>query len=134
MTVENKVSGEIVYTSCPSRLIGRKDEIMDFVASRGKGGLHPFNALPYKYFEGGVLGRAKSLEICCRLIDICDEFDIYGISEGTLIELEYFLNQNHLLRFSKPLGVYIKEFDEEWQRYYDLYEGRFGMVMAKLKL
>lgn len=125
---------ELVYGSCPSRLVDKKEEIMRFVASFGKACLHPFNALPYQYFEGGTVGREESLKYCCRLVNICDEFWIFGISEGTLIETKHFLDQNCLLKVAKPLKVYIEEFDPEWQEYYQIYLPRFSLVLQRLLL
>lgn len=84
---------ELVYASCPARMGDKKKEIMDFIAFQGKGGLHPFNAFPYEYFEGGVIGRKDTIQMCCRLIDICDQFWLFGISEGTLTETEYYFQK-----------------------------------------
>src|SRR3989338_1130989 len=109
MVINSKVKAKLIYGSLPSRIISKKEEVMEFVASKGMACLHPFNAFPYNYFEGGIIGRKKTLEMCCRLIDVCDEFWIFGISEGTLIETDYFLKQNEKLSHPKPIRVYIKE-------------------------
>ncbi len=134
MTTKNQSKGNLVYASCPSRLSSKKEEIMKFVASFGKGCLHPFNALPYEYFEGGVIGREKSLDLCCRLIDVCDEFWLFGISEGTLLETEYFFQKNLQLSKPIPICVYIKEFDHEWQKYCSIYQDKFGPTLDQLQL
>lgn len=124
---------ELVYISSPSRLIHKKDEMMQLVASHGKGGLHPFNALPYEYFEGGVVGRDTSMRYCCSLIDVCHEFWLFGISEGTLIETEYFMVKNREDNV-KPFIILVKEFDPEWQKYYDIFIPRFSRVLQSLGL
>ena len=134
MTTKTQSKGNLDYASCPSRLSSKKEEIMKFVSSFGKGCLHPFNALPYEYFEGGVIGREKSLELCCRLIDICDEFWLFGISEGTLIETEYLFQKNSQFSKTTPIRLYIKEFDPEWQQYYSIYKDKFGPTLDQLHL
>jgi len=52
------------------------------------------------------------LEFCKRAIEICDEFWMFGISEGTLEELTYAL----FLR--KSISLFLDGFDSEWKVYY----------------
>lgn len=125
---------ELIYASCPARMGDQKEEIMDFIASEGKGALHPFNALPYQYFEGGVIGRDKSLKYCCRLIDICDEFWLFGLSEGTLIETEYHFRRNSRLSLPQPRRILVKQWDREWETYRKLYMPRFEDTLIRLNL
>lgn len=120
----------LVYCACPARLGDKKKQILDFVASKGKAPLHPFNALPYEYFEGGIVGREATLEACCRLIDVCDEFWLFGISEGTLVELEYFYKKGH--EASKKLRFFHKQFDDESEKYTTLLQEKHAVV-KKLK-
>jgi hypothetical protein len=121
------------YGSTPSRLVSKIEEIMEHTANRGKACVHPFNAFPYLYYEGGILGRQKSMVACCRLIDICGEFAIYGISEGTLIELQYVLDKNTNKDFQRPVEIFVKEFDPEWEKYYEQYYKRFSTALDYLK-
>ncbi|MHA1832730.1 MAG: hypothetical protein ACTSV7_01955 [Candidatus Baldrarchaeia archaeon] len=102
----------LIYCATPSRLVKDKEKIMDFVKNEGCAPLHPFCALPYDYFEGGKVGRQKTLEYCLRLIDISDEFWLFGVSDGTLIEF-YYCYKN-----GKPIRNYLKEFDPCWKKYY----------------
>ena len=85
---------------------------MDFVQSLGYAPLHPFVAFPYERFEGNPdVGRKKTMEYCCRLIDACDVFGLFGISEGTsIIELPYAAKKN------KPILPYFNQFDPDWRR------------------
>ncbi len=99
---------------------------MRFVASRGAACLHPFNALPYDFFEGGAVGRQETLKICCRLIDCCDEIWVFGISEGVLIELEY-------AGTTKPILSFIQDFDPEWRHFYDHYKKSHPKVLTTLR-
>ncbi len=83
-------TARLIYAACPSRLAGLTDEIFSFVADTGNACLHPFAAMPFQFFEGSpTVGRERTLDWCCRLINASDEFWIFGISAGTLLELEY---------------------------------------------
>ncbi|HUD08065.1 MAG TPA: hypothetical protein VMQ52_03240 [Candidatus Saccharimonadales bacterium] len=123
---------DLVYCASPARLGNLKHKIMEYVADQNKGPLHPFNALPYKYFEGGKLGRAKTMEVCCSLIGVCDEFWIFGISEGTLIEATYFFAQAS--NKNKPFRVLVNEFDKEWKIYAKKYSNNYKETLKKLGL
>jgi hypothetical protein len=122
---------DLVYCACPARLSNIKHKIMEYVASQNKGPLHPINALPYEYFEGGKLGRAKTMEVCCSLIEICDEFWLFGISEGTLIEATYFFAQAS--NKTKPFKILVKEFDKEWEKYTKQYFDDYKKTLSKLE-
>lgn len=100
------------------------------VALQNKGPLHPFNALPYEYFEGGKIDREKTMEVCCRLIDACDEFWMFGVSEGTLIEATYFFEKGY--DETKPIKVLVDEFDQEWRDYAKKYEKDYKATLEKL--
>lgn len=111
--------GHLVYTACPSRLDQLRDEIMRFVTGTGNGPLNPFNALPYEHFEGGVHGRSRTLDFCCRLIDGCDELWLFGVSEGTLLELEYAVSKG------LPVRVFVRAFDPQWREFTNVLRSRF---------
>jgi hypothetical protein len=104
-----KLTPLLVYAACPSRMADQTQTILEFIASRGHAPLHPFQALPYAFFEGGLPGREKTLEWCCRLIDICDEFWLFGLSDGTLFELRYLLGKGRHAAFKDFSGM----FDEQ---------------------
>lgn len=122
---------KLVYCATPARLSDQKHKIMGFVISKGKAPLHPFNALPIEYFETETINRADTLALCCKLIDACDEFWLFGISEGTLIEAEYFF-KNH--GQSESVKIWINEFDTESKNYAEHYQARFAETLAKLGL
>src|SRR5260370_25460063 len=131
---ETELRTQLVYGATPSRLAQRKEEIMQYVAANNKACLHPFNALPHEYFEGGGVDRETTLAMCCRLIDACDEFWVFGISEGTLVEATYFFEQNDLREIPKPFRVLVSEFDPDWQETCQIYAGRFGEALLRLGL
>ncbi len=76
---------KLIYCAAPARIVHRLKDIMDFVTNQGNAPLHPFQAFPYERYEGNPrIGRTKSMEWCLRLIDISDEFCMFGVSNGTL--------------------------------------------------
>lgn len=102
-------AGQLVYCATPSRLSHQAEAICEFVDRIGYAPLQPLIALPRKHFEGNInVGREKTLEHCERLIEICEEFWLFGISEGTVRE---FLKANDL---NKPIRL-IKKFDGDWE-------------------
>ena len=123
---------KLVYCASPARLSYIKDDIMSFVLSKGMAPLHPFNALPAEYFENDIVSRADTLEICCKLVDICDEFWLFGVSEGTLTESQYLLNRS--TEFRKPLKVLCEGFDPEYKTYVEKYRERFQKTLTELGL
>ena len=105
---------ELVYCATPSRLSHKLKAIMDFVSQEGNAPLHPFQAFPYERFEGGSIGRAKTMEFCRRAIGISDRVYLIGISEGALDDIIEGKNQK------KPISQFVERFDPEWRKYYDL--------------
>lgn len=104
---------KLIYCATPSRLVHRIDDIMDIVTNEGNAPLHPFQAFPYKRYEGNEkIGRDKSMEWCLRLVDISDEFYMFGVSEGTLIEVV------HAIKINKPVILQFDDFDPEWEKFY----------------
>ncbi len=105
--------GKLIYCATPSRLVHRIEDIMDFVTKNDYAPLHPFQAFPYERFEGNPkIGRDKSMEWCLRLIDVSDEFWMFGISDGTLIEVV------HAINIMKPISLQLEGFDPDWKRVY----------------
>jgi hypothetical protein len=105
----------LIYCATPSRLNFKIKEIMDFVTKEGNAPFHPFQAFPYERFEGGSIGREKTMEFCRRAISICDEVYLFGISKGTLDDI------NEGKRQQKPISEFVEKFDPEWRKYYDLF-------------
>jgi|SRR3989344_6615823 len=117
---------KLIYCATPSRLSFKLSEIMDFVTSKGYGPLHPFQAFPIDRFESGPLGREKSMEYCFRAVSICDEFWIFGISNGTLEELVFAKKTN------KKVEFYLDQFDPDWKKYYFLLKDQFNNPLGLL--
>lgn len=117
---------KLIYCATPARLADKKKEIMDFVAEQGSAPFHPFQAFEYERFEKGPVGREKTVEFCCRVVDICDEFWMFGISEGTLTEL------NHALKKDKTIKLFLDKFDKDWKEEYKKLKDKFGDPLAKM--
>jgi hypothetical protein len=100
---------------------------MNYVTKQGNGPFHPFQAFEYKRFEGGPIKRGKTMEFCCRAIEVCDEFWLFGISEGTLIELAHVtdFNKNNPNE-PKVIRYFYKTYDLKWEEYYKKYRSRFS--------
>jgi len=111
---------KLIYCATPSRLKEQQERIKDFVEEQGSAPFHPFQTFEYERFEGGAPGREKTMEFCCRAIDISDEFWMFGISEGTLIELCYALEKN------KQIKLFLDDFDIDWKKEYAKIKDRFN--------
>jgi len=112
---------KIVYASMPSRMAHRTGEICKFISDKGYLSYHPFQAMPYELYEGHPkVGRRKTMQVCLKEIRDKDEFWLFGVSEGTLEELVYAQSQG------KPIQYHFKEFDNEWEQFYDKLSNKFG--------
>jgi len=119
---------KLVFCCQPSRLQNKVKEVMDFVTEKGLGPLSGLHAFEFERFEEGPIGREKTMEFCLRLVDIADEFWVFGISEGAMIELEHFMKT----RRDRPIKLYMDKFDPEWKAYYEKLKPRFGDLLSKI--
>lgn len=110
---------KLIYCATPARLNTKKKEIMDFVTNKGHGPFHPFQAFEFERFEGGAPGREKTLEFCERAVEMCDEFWLFGISNGTLRELI------HAQKIKKLVKLFLDDFDSEWKQNYDILKEQY---------
>ena len=104
---------KLIYCATPSRISNKIKQIMDVVTSKCYGPFHPFQAFELERFEHGPVGRDKTMEFCKRAVEICDEFWMFGVSEGTLFEL------NYALELGKPVQLMFEGFDPEWEEFYE---------------
>ncbi len=94
--------------------------------------IHPFEAFPYERFEGhpGV-GRELAMKYCCELIDACrGGVALTGISEGTLIEATYVL-ENHPNRSLQFYPQIDPLWSDQIKHFAD--DARFTVILDKLK-
>ena len=104
---------KLIYCATPSRIAHRMKDIMDFVTNQGYAPLHPFQAFPCERFEENPrIGRAKSMEWCLKLIDISDEFWMFGVSNGALEEVVH-------AKTIIPVSLKFDGFDPEWEKFYE---------------
>lgn len=122
----------LIYCATPARMADKRREIMDFVTRQGLGPLHPFQVFEYERFEGGPIGRSKTMEFCCRAIKICEEFWLFGISKGTLSELCYVLKLNSLRKKPKPIRLFLDGFDKDWRTEYEKLKDEFNDPLSRI--
>lgn len=117
---------KLIYCATPSRLSGKLNEVMDFVTNKGYAPLHPFQAFPYEKFEGNPrIGRLESMRFCLKLVSICDEFWMFGVSDGTLQEAVY------AIRILKPIRLKLRDFDPGWEKFYADLRQKYGNPLDK---
>ncbi len=100
---------KLIYCAIPSGMYEKSRSIMDYIGSKNCAPLNPLLAFPLERFEFGVIGRKETMEYCKKLINICDEIWLFGLSRGTIEEILY------SIKIKKPIRV-IKRFDEEWEK------------------
>lgn len=125
---------KLIYCATPSRLASETTRILDYVTSKGLAPFHPFQAFEFSRFEGGPIGRGKTLEFCCRALEICDEFWLFGLSKGTLFELSHLLKWNATHTSKKHTRYLYSEFDPEWARYSVQLESEFRDTIRTLPI
>ena len=99
---------KLIYCAIPSRMSKKSSQIMNYIESKNNAAFNPFFAFPSDRFELGMAGREVTIDYCKRAIEMCDELWIFGLSKGTIEEM------NHAIRIKKPVKA-IKEFDEDWE-------------------
>ena len=100
---------KLVYCAIPSRMYIKSSLIMDYVESERCAPFNPLVAFPLERFEFGSVGREETMNYCRKLIDLCDEFWVFGLSKGTIEEISY------AIKIKKPIKI-VKEFDDEWEK------------------
>lgn len=82
-----------------------------FVINQGFAPLHPFIALPYKYFDDGYFTKEETMNYCLKLVEICEELWAFGESDGVLMEKEYAKKSGKVIRDFK-VGLRIEEISD----------------------
>ena len=91
------------YKDDPKRNKKRVDTICRELAE--KDDILPISPLHLFSFMEDDDNREEILQVCYRLIDICDEVWIYGDSEGCRMELEYARSIGKVVRmYGRDLG------------------------------
>ena len=93
---------KLIYCATPKRIFHKSNEIINKVLSTGNAPFFPFFSFPINIFEDGPIGREKTINFCLKSIEICDELWFFGLSEGTILELNHAKNigkKNKIHRF-----------------------------------
>ena len=117
----------LTYCALPSRLRHLTQQTYDFVIAKGHAPLHPFITFPEKDFaDKSTFGREQSLRFALQLVGASSQLYIFGISEGTIIEA------NRAYAQSKPIDIFVNEFDSDWKKYYPEMRKRFGDFLDQI--
>ncbi len=117
---------KIMYCAIPTRMRDKAEEIRSIVRKMGYAPVIPFDVGPYEDFEGGTVGRERTLDFMMHVQRFCDTCGLFGISEGTLGEINY----------AQKTGQEIKMFpsyDPEWDVFYDNLNKKYGDPFANLR-
>lgn len=123
---EANAKNKIMYCAIPTRMRDKAEEIRSAVRKMGYAPVIPFDVGPYEDFEGGAVGRERTLDFMMHVQRFCDACGLFGISEGTLGEIDY----------AQKSGQEIKMFpsyDAEWDIVYDNLNKKHDDPLAKLR-
>jgi guanylate kinase len=121
--------GKIMYCAHPTRLhqdprLRRK--IMGIARKNGFAPVNPFDCGAFEDFEGGSIGRAKTLEFLIHIMRGCDSVGVFGISDGVMGELKDALERGQDVRVFPGL-------DPEWNSQYEDLRAQYGDLFAELR-
>lgn len=118
--------GKIMYCAVPTRLQHLREPIRRAARELGYAPVIPFDIGEYEDFEGGVIGRARTLKFMLHVLDFCDVIGLFGISDGTLLEVSTRLKSNKEIRT-------FPEFDPEWEMQYEQFKVKYDYPLEKLR-
>lgn len=117
---------KLIYCATTSRLPSSTEDQMDVITNQGDAPFHPFQAFPFERYEGGPIGRERTLDICLKAVEMCDEFCLFGISKGSLLEL------NHAIDLGKPITLLHKKFDPKWEEQYAKLKDEYNDPLSRV--
>lgn len=119
----------LTYCALPSRLHDLTDDSYQFVISQGHAPLHPFKALPQgkDFGDNGRFGRDFALKFAFRMVGICDQFYLFGMSDGTVQEAE------KALELKLPINLHVERFDPDWRRYYPQLRDKYPFLEGLIR-
>lgn len=103
---------KIMYCAMPSRLQHLREQVQKIALECGYAPTIPFDVGPFKYFEGGIIGRPETLRFMIDYMKICGTVGIFGISPGVMGELKTALDEGKKIRVFPGL-------DPEWDSMYE---------------
>lgn len=126
------MSGKIMYCAMPTRFTkmadwpSMREKIIETAVRWGYAPTIPFDIGEYKYFEGGTIGRKRTIEYMIHMMRFCDTVGIFGISDGALGELKTGLDEGKEIRVCYGL-------DPEWEKYYEQLKDKYGDLLQRLR-
>lgn len=107
----------VMYVAHPTRLRDKGDAIEEYAYKMGFAPVNPFGCGKYEFFEGGRMGRAKTLDFGLSVQRrLCGHTGVFGISDGVLGEVE------DRLKWDKEKRIWIyydAGFDPRWDSEYE---------------
>jgi hypothetical protein len=119
----------LTYCALPSRLYHLTEQTYNFVLENKHAPLHPFKAFEQgqAFGDNGIFGRERVIEFALRMVGICDQLYLFGISDGTLQETRKALDLNI------PVKLHIERFDLDWRRYYHELKPKYPFLEKLIK-
>lgn len=119
------MTGKIMYCAIPTRIRDCAPQVRRLAREAGYAPVIPFDVGPYEDFEGGQIGRARTLEFMIEIQRNCDALGFFGVSEGTMGELNDALVRKQHVRI-------FRGFDPDWDAEYFKQRVRWGGLIERL--
>ncbi|MBI2048733.1 MAG: hypothetical protein HYT30_02290 [Parcubacteria group bacterium] len=119
------MAGKIMYCAIPTRIRDRADKARAMARQAGYSPVIPFDVGPYEDFEGGQIGRERTLDFMIKIQRNCDVLGFFGVSDGTMGELKDALDRTQHVRVFRGL-------DDHWDSEYYKYKMKWGDLLARL--
>ncbi|OGY66689.1 MAG: hypothetical protein A3I24_03365 [Candidatus Harrisonbacteria bacterium RIFCSPLOWO2_02_FULL_41_13b] len=120
------MAGKIMYCAIPTRLRHLREPIRRAARELGYVPVIPFDIGEYEDFEGGSIGRTRTLKFMLHVMGFCDATGIFGVSDGTMLELSESLKQKKDIRT-------FPSFDLEWETQYEKLKSKYDSPLEKLR-
>ncbi len=119
---------KVIYAATPFRMEYLRDQICNFIESKGHFPLHPLLTLPYERFNYERHDRETIYRVCFGLVDLSDELWIFGIGGGSLKEWL------HAKESGKPTSSFVKQFDPHWKEWStkEKYRTKYATVLEEV--
>ncbi|MDE1969966.1 MAG: hypothetical protein KGI50_00060 [Patescibacteria group bacterium] len=118
--------GLIMYCMIPTRLRGERERARTLSRADGYAPTIPFDIGEFEDFEGGTIGRERTLQFMLHVLSFCDVVGLFGISEGTMIEL------NRAIALGKTVLLY-PDFDPQWNAAYENLKHTYGDPLSHVR-
>lgn len=115
-----------MYCAMPTRLRDLREEVKTIARKWGYAPSIPFDIGEYEDFEGGSIGRKRTIEFMIHVMRFCDTVGIFGISDGVMGEMKSGLDEGKEIRVCYGL-------DPEWEKYYEQLKDKYGDLLRRLR-